>query len=123
MCRLFKILVMVYAATQTQMLIVVVLLGIGKGIRSVYMSIVIPSYIPLDRLASASALQLFLNGIVILCFGPIAGKLKPEPSPIQFINLIVGLFCRIDQRLLWQLCWMRGILEYLFNRYDLDVFN
>lgn len=69
---------MVYATTQTHMLIVVVLLGIGKGIRSVYMSIVIPSYIPLDRLASASALQLFLNGMVILCLGPIAGKFVPE---------------------------------------------
>lgn len=75
---------MVYATTQTQMLIVVVLLGIGKGIRSVYMSIVIPSYIPLDRLASASALQLFLNGIVILCFGPIAGKIISETSLLQF---------------------------------------
>lgn len=55
------------------MMAVCVVLGIAKGIRSVYMCIVIPSYIPLERLASASALQLFGNGIVMLCIGPILG--------------------------------------------------
>lgn len=67
--------VMAFQTTQLHMLIVVILLGIGKGIRSVYMSIVIPSYIPIERLASASALQLFINGIVTLCLGPISGML------------------------------------------------
>lgn len=55
------------------MLIVCLASGIAKGIRSVYMSIVIPSYIPLDRLASASAIQLFGNGIIMMCVGPILG--------------------------------------------------
>lgn len=50
-------------------------LGVAKGIRSVYMSIVIPSYIPIDRLASASAIQLFGNGIVMMCFGPVLGSI------------------------------------------------
>lgn len=67
---------MAFQTTQLHMLIVVILLGIGKGIRSVYMSIVIPSYIPIERLASASALQLFINGIVTLCLGPISGIYK-----------------------------------------------
>lgn len=77
--------VMVVATTQVQMLLVVVLLGIGKGIRSVYMSIVIPSYVPIDRLASASALQLFLNGIVTLCLGPVSGKLAIYITKFVFI--------------------------------------
>lgn len=55
------------------MLMICSALGIAKGIRSVYMSIVIPSYIPLDRLASASAIQLFGNGVVMMCIGPILG--------------------------------------------------
>lgn len=57
----------------TNMLIVCTALGIAKGIRSVYMCIVIPSYIPLERLASASAIQLFGNGIIMMCVGPILG--------------------------------------------------
>lgn len=65
------------------MLIICSALGIGKGIRSVYMSIVIPSYIPIDRLASASAIQLFANGIVMMCIGPILG--------LFFLHKIVNL--------------------------------
>lgn len=57
------------------MLLIVIVSGFGKGIRSVYMSIVVPSYIPLERLASASAIQLFTNGIVMMCIGPILGML------------------------------------------------
>lgn len=55
------------------MLVVSVILGLAKGIRSVYMCIVIPSYIPIERLASASAIQLFANGIFMMFFGPILG--------------------------------------------------
>lgn len=77
---------MVVATTQLHMLLVVVLLGIGKGIRSVYMSIVIPSYVPIDRLASASALQLFLNGIVTLCLGPVSGKCRITKTSCLFMD-------------------------------------
>lgn len=62
-----------YTSNYHNMLIVCLASGIAKGIRSVYMSIVIPSYIPLDRLASASAIQLFGNGIIMMCVGPILG--------------------------------------------------
>lgn len=55
------------------MMMICTALGVAKGIRSVYMSIVIPSYIPIERLASASAIQLFGNGIVMMCFGPVLG--------------------------------------------------
>lgn len=71
---------MMFTSNYLNMLIICSALGVGKGIRSVYMSIVIPSYIPIDRLASASAIQLFGNGIVMMCIGPILGLyslLKP----------------------------------------------
>lgn len=64
-----------FASSYVNMLIVCSALGVAKGIRSVYMSIVIPSYIPLDRLASASAIQLFGNGVVMMCIGPVLGML------------------------------------------------
>lgn len=67
---------MMFTTDYRNMLIVCAALGIGKGIRSVYMSIVVPSYIPLERLASASAIQLFVNGVVMMCIGPILGSLN-----------------------------------------------
>lgn len=68
---------MMFATDQQSMLIVCAALGVGKGIRSVYMSIVVPSYIPLERLASASAIQLFVNGLVMMVIGPILGIYIP----------------------------------------------
>lgn len=50
-------------------------LGLAKGVRSVYMSLVVPSYIPLERLAAASGIQMVTNGIIILSMGSFVGKL------------------------------------------------
>lgn len=55
------------------MLIVAVAIGIAKGVRTVYMSLVIPSYIPIERLASASGIQMFVNGILMVMLGPALG--------------------------------------------------
>lgn len=73
MCFLSIVTAMMFTSNYMNMLIICSALGVGKGIRSVYMSIVIPSYIPIDRLASASAIQLFGNGLVMMCIGPILG--------------------------------------------------
>lgn len=79
---------MLLTSTYLEMLIVCSALGVAKGIRSVYMSIVIPSYIPLERLASASAIQLFGNGIVMMCIGPILGWLSYHFVLYLFIFLV-----------------------------------
>lgn len=80
---------MVFAKEQQSMLFVCAALGVGKGIRSVYMSIVVPSYIPLERLASASAIQLFVNGIVMMCIGPILGIFFNIPSSFCWALIII----------------------------------
>lgn len=59
----------------TQLLYVAVALGIAKGVRTVYMSLVIPSYVPIERLANASGLQMVVNGLFIFLGGPALGKL------------------------------------------------
>lgn len=38
------------------------------------MYLVIPSYVPLDRLATASGMQMILNGIFLLVGGPLIGE-------------------------------------------------
>lgn len=51
-------------------------LGISKGIRSVYTALVIPGYVPLHKLASATGLQMVMNGILLLICGPLLGTLR-----------------------------------------------
>lgn len=65
-----------FARTYDEMVIVAFGLGIAKGVRSVYMSLVIPSYIPLKRLPSASSIQMTTNGIVLMTIGPCVGLLR-----------------------------------------------
>lgn len=66
---------MLFTSTYMGMIFVALAMGITKGIRTVYMNIVIPSYVPIERLAFASGIQMFVNGITIIGLGSILGKL------------------------------------------------
>lgn len=101
-------------------------LGVAKGIRSVYMSIVIPSYIPIDRLASASAIQLFGNGIVMMCFGPVLGSIFYFFFFITFkwipLEMILTKFdYRTYQRCHRKLCWMYNVFEHVYDCHNFNV--
>lgn len=50
-------------------------IGLGKGLRTVFMALVIPSYVPLHRLPAASGLQLIFAGIFYFFAGPFVGML------------------------------------------------
>nr|CAD7435588.1 unnamed protein product [Timema monikensis] len=51
-------------------------LGMGKGIRSVYMNLVVPAYVSIDKVASALALQNLGVGVINLLISPLLGFLK-----------------------------------------------
>lgn len=56
------------------MLFVGVAIGVTKGVRTVYMNIIIPNYVPIERLPFASGIQMFVNGIIIISIGSLLGK-------------------------------------------------
>ena len=58
------------------LIIVAVGLGAAKGIRSIYMSLVIPCYVPIDKLPNASGIQMIVNGVILLCAGPVLGIMR-----------------------------------------------
>lgn len=77
------------------MLLIMILLGIARGIRTVYMNVIIPDHVPIERLASASGLQMVANGIFLLLFGSIIGVMRDisgtYASCIVFINVVTVL--------------------------------
>lgn len=57
-------------------LAVFILIGFGKGFRTIFSPLIIPSYVPLNRLPAASGLQLIFNSIFSFAFGPILGEFR-----------------------------------------------
>lgn len=49
-------------------------IGLNKGLRTVFMALVLPSYVPLDRLPAATGLQLLFAGIFYFVVGPLIGS-------------------------------------------------
>ncbi|XP_052872705.1 uncharacterized protein LOC128278089 [Anopheles cruzii] len=80
------------ARNYEEMMIVAVGLGIAKGVRSVYMSLVIPSYIPLKRLPSASSIQMTTNGIVLMTIGPCVGVLRDWTGSYSKSIILINAF-------------------------------
>ncbi|XP_058055105.1 uncharacterized protein LOC131206540 [Anopheles bellator] len=88
------------ARNYEEMMIVAVGLGIAKGVRSVYMSLVIPSYIPLKRLPSASSIQMTTNGIVLMTIGPCVGVLRDWTGSYSKSIILINAFT-IVTLLMW----------------------
>ncbi|XP_068628093.1 uncharacterized protein [Battus philenor] len=71
---------MLFTTSFIGMLFVALAIGITKGVRTVYMNIIIPSYVPLERLPFASGIQMFFNGIVIITVGSLLVSRRPLPG-------------------------------------------
>lgn len=63
-----------FSTSLSQLLGIAVGLGVAKGFRSVYLNLVIPAYLPLERLPSASGIQMVSKGIILILLGPLLGK-------------------------------------------------
>ncbi|KAI4503669.1 hypothetical protein M0802_001072 [Mischocyttarus mexicanus] len=67
---------LIFTQSFQQVIGVAVGLGIAKGIRSVYMTLVIPCYVPISKLQYASAIQMTVNGFIMLSAGPLLGLIR-----------------------------------------------
>lgn len=73
-------------------MIVALLIGVAKGIRTVYWTLVIPDYVPLKMLPSATGFHMVLNGFFLLIGGPILGIAKEiSGSYVNCIYLTNGI--------------------------------
>ncbi|XP_053687395.1 uncharacterized protein LOC128736910 [Sabethes cyaneus] len=78
------------ARNYAEMIAVAFFLGVAKGVRTVYMGVVIPSYIPIKRLPAASSIQMMMNGMILMMIGPLVGLIRDlsgsYSKSILFIN-------------------------------------
>lgn len=57
-------------------IMVSLIVGLAKGTKAVFQALIIPDYVPLERLPAASGIQMVCNGILSISVGPIIGKSK-----------------------------------------------
>ncbi|XP_058985826.1 monocarboxylate transporter 9-like [Musca domestica] len=87
-----------FIVTQTDsyhvVLAVFVLIGFGKGFRTIFSPLIIPSCVPLKRLPAAAGLQLIFSSIVSFSLGPLLGSITDRfgyAVTIHCINALTGL--------------------------------
>ncbi|CAH2092175.1 unnamed protein product [Euphydryas editha] len=80
--------VLAYCQDYTIVLTVAVIVGFGKGLRTVFMALVIPTHVPLHKLPGATGLQLLTAGIVYLALGPIVGWIKDSASTAVILHCL-----------------------------------
>ncbi|CAH2062937.1 unnamed protein product, partial [Iphiclides podalirius] len=73
-------LVLAYCQSYSVVLSVAVIIGFGKGLRTVFMALVIPTHVPLHKLPGATGIQLITAGIVYLALGPVVGWIKDNTT-------------------------------------------
>lgn len=66
---------LILVSNYTELILIAILMGLAKGVRTVYMIVVIPSHVSIEKLASASGIRMVSNGLVLLLLGPFVGKL------------------------------------------------
>ncbi|KAH8287739.1 hypothetical protein KR054_012293 [Drosophila jambulina] len=66
-------------------------LGLNKAFRTVFWSLIIPSYVPLKRLPAAAGLQLLMSGTFSMVFGPLIGLIRDYTSYAVTLNLLNAL--------------------------------
>ncbi|XP_014487671.1 PREDICTED: monocarboxylate transporter 6-like isoform X2 [Dinoponera quadriceps] len=54
-------------------IVVSLIVGVAKGTKAVFQALIIPDYVPLERLPAASGIQMVCNGILSISVGPIIG--------------------------------------------------
>ncbi|KAF9805055.1 hypothetical protein SFRURICE_010238 [Spodoptera frugiperda] len=72
--------VLAYCQKYYVVLLVAVMIGFGKGLRTVFMALVIPTHVPLHKLPGATGIQLITAGMVYLTLGPVVGWIKDNAS-------------------------------------------
>lgn len=95
------------------MLAICCLLGAAKGVRTVYMQLVIPAHVPIERLAAASGLQMVVNGAVIMVLGPLMGAIRDWSGTYErcvlFINAVTMVTLTMwSAEFMWQRCRRNG---------------
>ncbi|CAD7089844.1 unnamed protein product [Hermetia illucens] len=79
-------------------------IGMCKALRTVFLALIIPGYVPLNRLPAASGLQLLVSGMFTLMAGPLVGVIRDKT------NYVFTLHCLNVLTFTTVICWTVGAI-------------
>ncbi|XP_034245927.1 monocarboxylate transporter 1-like isoform X3 [Thrips palmi] len=82
--------VLVVVDSDSGVMVVALVLGASKGLRTVFYHMIIPDSVPPDRLAAAVGLQAVLNGIIFLASGPVLGYIRDTSRNYDVVILVLN---------------------------------
>ncbi|XP_013175177.1 PREDICTED: uncharacterized protein LOC106123415 isoform X1 [Papilio xuthus] len=100
--------VLSFCQTYSVVLLVAVMIGFGKGFRTVFMALVIPTHVPLHKLPGATGIQLLTAGIVYLALGPVVGWIKDNTTTAVTLHCL-NIFT-------WLTAFSWGLEKYITMR-------
>lgn len=77
---------------------VTLIIGIAKGTKAVFQTLIIPDYVSLDRLPAAYGMQMVCNGILSIAIGPLIGKEQSSIS-LFYIYFLILFYCSQSHQL------------------------
>ncbi|XP_066245547.1 monocarboxylate transporter 5-like [Euwallacea similis] len=87
--------------------VVVIAIGLTKGTRAVFQSVLLPNYVDLDKITAANGISMLFTGIVSLIVGPLIGLVRDVSGSI--------IYALHSASLLSGLCVVMWIIEYFFR--------
>ncbi|KAK9752911.1 Major Facilitator Superfamily [Popillia japonica] len=101
-----------YYDHKIMVLISIAILGLGKGAKAVFQSLILPNFISYDKLASANGLLMVINGILSLIVGPIIGVMHDVGNSYLY-SLHSASILSMSCVILWS-------VDYLVRRKKVD---
>lgn len=113
--------------TYAELLAVAAAMGAAKGVRTVYMILVIPDNVPIERLPSAGGIRMVANACVLLVLGPFVGEFahswiaEPNSDPCRagYIRDLTGdyVLCIVFMNAITCLSLAMWSAEMLYTAY------
>lgn len=82
--------VLIWCYSYDALIGVMVSLGVAKGLRTVYWVLVIPDYVPLERLPAANGLQSVTNGLIFMILGPGVGVIRDKLGDYNYVIMAIN---------------------------------
>ncbi|XP_076252844.1 monocarboxylate transporter 13-like isoform X2 [Rhynchophorus ferrugineus] len=85
-----------WSQNATLVFAVIAVVGLTKGTRAVFQSVIIPKYVPLEKVAGANGINMFFTGAVSLVIGPLIGLVHDKTHSYTYAlhsSSLLSLFC------------------------------